>query len=60
MNTLLDLIGLRPVVVPQLGQQSIILIQSRIILIDSDADMDDVIDHALATAMDLEAKKAAG
>lgn len=60
MTTLLDIIGLRPIIVPQLGRDAIILIQFKIILVDSDADMDDVIDHALSVVVDLEAKKASG
>lgn len=58
-NALLDLIGLRPVLVPDLGQDAIILTKEAIILIDTKADMERVTDRALAAAVALEAGRTA-
>ncbi len=49
----LDLIGLRPVMVPDLGQDAIILLRSKLILIDSHVDLGPIADRALEVAADL-------
>lgn len=49
-TTMLELIGLRPIVVPQLGRRSIMLQDYNILLVDAEADLEEVADWALSEA----------
>ena len=48
--TMLDLIGLRPIVVDDLGCPAVMLTKHRLIIVDSAADLHRVADWALARA----------
>ena len=58
-NATLDLIGLRPIAVPQLSKRSVLLCDYNLILVDSEADLDEVADWALAESARLLAGKSA-
>lgn len=58
-NATLDLISLRPITVPQLGHPALILHDHKLILVDSEADLEEVADWALARSAQLLAEESA-